>query len=249
MRGVFIHERLWTHIQHLILRIILGQEKNSKGKTRSMGTIEALLLLTDWHPRSLALPPPIDGWDSDLMVHWMDDNEHIPLDEASKARGRWLEDVIKPAKRTGHMSWMLISCAVSLAVELGVFESSGESLTKADDAVTARCMHLRRVLYLYAEQIALEHGRQSILPQGVTHQIHRELATSGKPGGPREAFIDAWIGLTRLTRAIMETLYMSPAHTLQLLRGGRYVNLMEHFDPMLTSWKETHLGPDVMSGQ
>ncbi|KAK9571622.1 hypothetical protein V6Z79_001695 [Aspergillus fumigatus] len=49
-RGFFIHNRLWQHCQHLILRIMLGQEKFSKAKTRHLGTVEALLLLSEWYP-------------------------------------------------------------------------------------------------------------------------------------------------------------------------------------------------------
>lgn len=241
MRGYFIHERLWTHVQHLILRIILGQEKNSKGKTRTPGTIEALLLLTDWHPRSLAFPPPIDGWDSDLLVHWTEDNDHVPLEEANNSRDRWLEDVIRPSKRTGHMSWMLVNCAISLAVELGVFDPSDPPSPKRLGVCPDRKTHLQRLLYLYVEQVALQHGRQSTLPQGISHQVQRDLHVDTGDGrlGP---FTDAWINLTRLTRMIMETLYSSSASTLLLLRSGRYVSLVEHFHPMLSAWKERYLG-------
>lgn len=60
-RGYFIHHRLFQHCQHLILRIMLGQEKLSKAKTRHIGTIEALLLLSEWCPQSLHFPPRT-GW-------------------------------------------------------------------------------------------------------------------------------------------------------------------------------------------
>lgn len=251
MRRFFIHERLWTHVQHLILRILLGQEKNSKGKTRTLGTIEALLLLTDWHPRSLAFPPPIDGWDSDLLVHWTEDNDHIPVEKINEARGRWLEDVIRPSKRTGHMSWMLVNCAISLAIELGVFDSSDTSSSKQpaeENGVSPeRRIHLQRLLYLYAEQVALQHGRQSMLPQGISHQVQRDL-NAGTGIGKMGLFTDAWINLTRTTRMMMETLYSSSTSTSQLLRSGRYVNLVENFHPMLSAWKERYLGADATIG-
>ena len=32
---------------------------------RGLGTIEGLLLMVDWHARSLHLPPDIEAWDSD----------------------------------------------------------------------------------------------------------------------------------------------------------------------------------------
>lgn len=247
MRSFSIHERLWTHIQHLILRVLLGQEKNSKGKTRTLGTIESLLLLTEWPPRSLAFPPPIDGFDSDLLVHWTENRNDAPIDAASDARGRWLEDVISPAKRTSHMSWMLISCAVSLACELGIFDDVPVQSPAYPDAAAGgeprpdRCLRLRNLLYLYAEQISLQHGRRSVLPQGVSHQVLRNPSSLGV-FGDLQPFIAAWIDLTQLTRAIMETLYSSATQTAQLLQSGRYVNLIEHFRPILSSWYEKHLG-------
>ncbi|VUC27066.1 unnamed protein product [Clonostachys rosea] len=251
MRGFFIHERLWAHVQHLLLRILLGQEKNSKGKTRTMGTVEALLLLTEWHPRSLAFPPPIDGWDSDLLVHWTEDCNMTPLKKTNESRGRWLEDVINPSKRTNHMSWMLISCAVSLAVELGIFEDlsmASERLEYHHEEQTGRQKHLQQLLYLYAEQIALQHGRQSILPQGAAHQVLRNSGSPAVCEGNRW-FVHAWIDLTKLTRIMMETLYSSGPHTSRLLQNGRYMSLVDHFGPMLSSWKDKHLMGKVGGGE
>lgn len=252
MRSFFIHERLWSHIQHLLLRIILGQEKNSKGKTRTLGTIESLLLLTEWHPRSLTFPPTVDGWDSDLLVHWTEDRNDVPVENAGVARGRWLEDVINPAQRSAHMSWMLISSAVSLACELDIFEDRGTSSGSThsafvDEAQPHRHTRLQSLLYLYAEQITLQHGRHSILPQDLSHQIMRKSIPSNS-FGPMHSFLAAWTELTKLTRLVMETLYSSTQQTSQLLQSGRYVNLIEHFRPMLSAWKEKYLGGDGADG-
>jgi len=52
-RGCFIHDRFWKHCQHLITRLLFGQEKGSTAKIRTLGSIEALLLLSEWHPRAL----------------------------------------------------------------------------------------------------------------------------------------------------------------------------------------------------
>lgn len=54
------------------MRILLGQEKGSKAKTRNLGSIEAPILLTEWHPRALQVPPVSDGWDSDLILSFPD---------------------------------------------------------------------------------------------------------------------------------------------------------------------------------
>lgn len=237
-------------MQHLILRVLLGQEKNSKGKIRTWGTIEALLLLTDWHPRALAFPPPIDGWDSDLLVHWTADCNDTPLQEANEARERWLEDIINPAKRTSHMSWMLTNCAVSLGVELGAFsEQNSSRYPPLDDVDSYRQDHIRKLLGLYAEQVALQHGRQSLLPQAAAHQIFRDSLNVRHERKDLSWFVDAWLNLTKLTRMVMETLYASGHQTSQLLHTGRYASLVEHFQPMLSSWRDRYLDKDRLPGK
>ncbi|KAF7128458.1 hypothetical protein CNMCM5793_003188 [Aspergillus hiratsukae] len=120
-RGFFIHNRLWQHCQHLILRIMLGQEKFSKAKTRHLGTVEALLLLSEWYPRALHFPPENDGWDSDLMLTAPSERDPPPVTEESPMQDRWREDVVEPTRRSDRMSWMLVSSALALAHELGVF--------------------------------------------------------------------------------------------------------------------------------
>jgi hypothetical protein len=51
-RAHFIHARLWRYCEHLIQRITFGQEKFSAVKSRTLGTIKALTLMTEWHPRA-----------------------------------------------------------------------------------------------------------------------------------------------------------------------------------------------------
>src|SRR6266536_209777 len=64
-RSYFLHNRLWRYCQSLLQRVIWGQEKEVTSKTRALGTIEGFLLMTEWHARSLHLPPDIEAWDSD----------------------------------------------------------------------------------------------------------------------------------------------------------------------------------------
>ena len=122
-RGFMLHHKLWQHCQHLILRVMLGQEKHSKAKTRHLGTSEALLLLTEWYPRALHLPPENDGWDSDLMYTAPCERDPPASTEESPMQERWKQDVVEPTRRLDRMSWMLASSALALAHELGVFDS------------------------------------------------------------------------------------------------------------------------------
>ncbi|KAK9853251.1 hypothetical protein MYU51_007083 [Penicillium brevicompactum] len=132
-RSFFIHHRLWQHCQHLLLRITLGQEKISKAKTRTIGSIEALLLMSEWHPRALQFPPETDGWDSDFIMTSPDIRDP-PSTEDIPVSSRWREDVVEPTKRFERMSWMVLNSALALAHELGVFSCSAR-LARQDDLV------------------------------------------------------------------------------------------------------------------
>jgi hypothetical protein len=46
---------------------MFGQEKDSTAKTRIVGSIESLILISDWNPRSVYFPPDTEGWDGELI--------------------------------------------------------------------------------------------------------------------------------------------------------------------------------------
>jgi hypothetical protein len=250
-RGYLIHERLWHHCQHIILRVVLGQEKKSKGKTRTPGTIEALLLLTEWNPRSLYFPPPNDGWDSDLLLSSSDKRDELHHGTEAPSRGRWLEDVINPAKRSDQMSWMLAGCALSLAQELGIFEDRDKDAYRdwsmyppGEERRVEQRHRLRKLLYLYIEQLSSRLGCESIMPQSLSHNL--SVAPCSTVSVYRSTdnwlpFMSAWIELTKLVKSVSDMLFHSPSFTNHLLQSGRYITLIEHFQPLLSAWKIKHL--------
>ena len=55
-RGYHIHDRLWQHCQSTFHRVIWDEARVTKDQLRYLGTIESMLLATEWHPRSSHLP-------------------------------------------------------------------------------------------------------------------------------------------------------------------------------------------------
>jgi Fungal Zn(2)-Cys(6) binuclear cluster domain len=251
-RGFFIHERFWHYCQHLIQRILYGQEKHSTAHTRTIGSVEALLLISEWHPRALHFPPELDGWDARIYVSPdEEDSRDSRTHPVSSASTRWLEDVIEPAKRSDRMSWMLLGTAFTLAHELGVFddeekENNGSQTGPKPDVNTFRMrkLRMRKLLYVYINQLASRLGCSSMFPQNLTQ------ATMAPAADPDvwQSHMSSWIELTKLSKSASELFFPSASVTRRLLGSGRYTTLLDHFVPLLEQWRRKHLDSDTFHG-
>ena len=220
----------------MVKRLTFAQEPYLAAKTRTLSTIQALLLLTEWHPRTLHVPPEHDGWDASLAPSLdRDYRKAHRIDDANVAR--WHGEVLEPAKRSDRMSWMLLGIATTLAHELGVFDEFVPE-THNTGYPDAR-LRIRRLLFLYVSQVSLRIGCTSLLPQissslsppSETHQIqeHRD----------RDALVSAWIEITKIRKTTTELFFPNSSTTRQLMTSGRYQSLLEHFHPLLAQWHDS----------
>lgn len=133
------------------------------------------MILTEWHPRALHFPPH-EATD-ELMLPAFDDPTP-PDDDPSRLLGagfggKRLEGWLEPAWRSDRMCWMLLSTAMGLAYELGVFDDIDELLK--DDAITRpeyldevyrqRANRIKRLLLVYTTQLAGRLGWTSMAPE------------------------------------------------------------------------------------
>ncbi|KAI6784770.1 Transcriptional activator-like protein [Emericellopsis cladophorae] len=146
-----------------------------KGSLRTLGTIESLLILTEWHPRALHFPPP-DATDELMLPDFNgqvgpggDDIKNSGVGIGGKRLESWLE----PAWRSDRMCWMLLSTAMGLGYEMGVFDDIDELLK--DEAITRpeyrdeiyrqRANRIKRLLLIYTSQLAGRLGWTSMAPE------------------------------------------------------------------------------------
>lgn len=254
-RGYFVHDRLWEQCQRFIMKIMLGQVKPFKAQTRTIGSIEALLLLSEWHPRALHFPTASDGWDCELMIgpnNLSATAAGKKLLEGDTTSSRWLEDVIEPAKRSDRMSWMLMGCALSMAQELGLFEDNSnidkDQLSypnQTAEFLILRRIRARKLLFVFIEQLSWRLGCTSMIPQSLNHALMEKLPVDSTTGAVEQwqSFMSAWVELTRLARSVSDTIYPNATFTRNLLRTGRYIGLLEHFQPLLLNWRKKYLDP------
>ncbi|KAL4901629.1 hypothetical protein BDW74DRAFT_187247 [Aspergillus multicolor] len=244
-RGFYIHNRLWQHCQHLILRIMLGQEKLSKAKTRHISTIEALLLLSEWYPLALHFPVEADGWDSDWMLTTHTMRDPPSNTEECLMQDRWREDVVEPTRRSDRMSWMLVSSALALAHELGVFDSRDHiSSSKEKGVITGpdvkqylQDLELRRqrlpsLLFVIANLLASRIGCTSIMPEP-SKQSNLDRLMAVDPEWAR--FMISWANITGLTRTLRERFFKA-AETA----GSQQIDFehLEQWKTQLAAWKD-----------
>ncbi|KMK62204.1 C6 transcription factor Aro80 [Aspergillus fumigatus Z5] len=248
-RGFFIHNRLWQHCQHLILRIMLGQEKFSKAKTRHLGTVEALLLLSEWYPRALHFPPENDGWDSDLMLTAPSERDPPPVTEESPMQDRWREDVVEPTRRSDRMAWMLVSSALALAHELGVFSTSnrsdlGDSRIVEPDVkayvyhLDVRRQRLPSLLYVIINNLSSRIGCTSLMPEKCQLTgLHNLSGVSSEWA----RLMKSWVELTDFTRTLRETFFADASP-----RDRRQIDndLLGEWIGRLGLWRRQHQAVD-----
>lgn len=238
-RAEFIHMRLWKYCEHLIHRITFGAEKYSTAKTRTCGSIQALLLITEWHPRALRFPPENDGWDSSLAPG-IDDSFGHPHGKEDSNSVRWREEVFEPAKRSDRMSWTMIGLATTLAHELGIFDEIWETNDHSEKRPSREtALRIRGLLFFYTHQLTLRLGCTSIFPQS-TQPLLSTLTNAPTPekraDHDRDLMLSQYIAITKLLRTATDMFFQSKAMTRQLIRSGKYLALLGHFQPLLDQW-------------
>jgi hypothetical protein len=211
-RSYLIHEKLWKYLQGMIDRMIFGQEQFGGGfcgagqqpgsdinplsrkGLRTLGTVESLMLLTEWHPRALHFPPGDD--DDELVLP----DDPVPPTYAANARndlvkatgGQRIDSWLEPCWRSDRMCWMLLGNATALAFEIGVFDDTSEAefeeanqhLSHATvKAYYRRKNHLQDLLKIYLTQTSGRLGLTSMLPK-----LERDYTWTPDERSPNELY-------------------------------------------------------------
>jgi hypothetical protein len=241
-RSVVIHQRLWEHCQQFITRLVFGQDKLA-ANTRTVGTVEALLLITEWHPKAMRLPLVADGGDCHLLLNQDLDNQadKSQLDAVDEYERSWVANIVAPAKMFDQMAWMLLSCAHALGHELDLFnlDKHLESPVIHQSHQESRRHRISKLVFISIEQLSLKLSRTSLVPANLGGHL-REQSLDGL----ESTFLTAWIELVALRRTINEFLFPSATGTRELLTSGRYLNILKHFNEQLKSWKSRWINED-----
>ncbi|CAG9981091.1 unnamed protein product [Clonostachys byssicola] len=239
-RSHLIHHRLWNFCESLIKRILLGQEKHSSWRMRVVGTIESLMLISDWHPRAIHFPPETEGWDVFLISPDYDRTNRV-RNQGEEPLIRWREDVFEPAKRASRMSWMLLGMANSLAYEIGIFSSQDQQKVYDPlDPNGQRHLRVQKLLYTYVSQTAIKLNMPSPFPNNIVMAASRSTFDQSLPPShrPWSAYMDLNSELTRLSHTASSMFFQTPAKLQAIVSGDHHLDLLEHFSGSLSRWLE-----------
>lgn len=232
------------------------------------------MILTEWHPRALHFPPA-DATD-ELMLPSYDGLDNYSTDEDGNRRppgavgGRRIESWLEPAWRSDRMCWMLLSNAMGLSYELGVFDNIDELLAEGDvtrpeyedEAYRLRAARNKKLLLIYLTQLAGRLGWTNMVPHLRTSDVMenrkgRSSFDGNTPGTTTtmsnafnyipdleldDQIIHCWTGITNAMRVGNERIFRSRKHTTDIIQSGRYIELLKDFQPMLKNWWQTFEG-------
>jgi ribosomal protein S8 len=135
-RNIEVHDRLWLYVQRLISQTVWAE-----ASTRSLGTVFAFLLFTEWNPRA---------------IHWRwsdyankaeetnDDNFSYKPDTKDSSGGSENLAGLGAMRRSYRMAWMLIGSAVRLAQDMGFMEVSQNTFLATHIAEINSVMNISR---------------------------------------------------------------------------------------------------------
>ncbi|CAL9735685.1 transcriptional activator Aro80p [Monosporozyma servazzii] len=142
-RNIKVHEKLWDICQRLISQTIWAE-----ASTRSIGTVLAFIIFTEWNPR---------------QIHWKktDYGNSFKEDGLSPESNNKDEDGmtgIGAIRRSDRMSWMLTGSAIRLAQDMDFLQTSTKVFVAAhiSDATTSMNMNQKSVLAESFSEISFE---------------------------------------------------------------------------------------------
>lgn len=269
-RPYSIHQKLWTYLSGMIDRVIWGQEQFGGGfcgagaepgcdvnpltrkGLRTLGTVESLVLLTEWHPRAMHFPP--DEADEELMipdepVPAYDTTE--PTDAMKGIGGQRMDAWLEPCWRSDRLCWMLLGISMSLAFEIGVFDSTewerharttdGQPLS-ADGLQTynRRRGNVRDLLLVYVTQTSGRLGLTSMLPSNYSTPENSALFNSnlGQHVSMDETILHFWLRMAAIMREGNTKIYTNKTFTRDLIRNGNYIGALKKLAEPLKEWRK-----------
>jgi hypothetical protein len=166
------------------------------------------------------------------------------------------------------MCWMLLSTAMGLSYELGVFDQIDQLLEVGgdmarpeydDEAYRHRAARIKKLLLIYVTQLAGRLGWTNMVPENLRqYDAEMRKRTSSADGNTPntnasllasfnyipdleldDQIIHCWAGITTAMGAGNDKIFRSRKYTTDIITTGKYLDLLAEFQPILATWKRT----------
>ena len=220
----------------------------------------SLLLLNEFHPRSMHFPPRDD--DDDILAPV--DEARTPADGKALSMGStWSE----PALRSDRMCWSLIGTSYVLAYELGIFGTYADGVSSVDgrvkrksgpSAYNQRADRIERMLYVFITQASGRFGMPSMYSdqnnQFTIESVMEDFVSGMCAAGGFHCCADtfavnpallkdsvdktqqSWLELMVIMQDCNDRLFSSKDQTTKLVQNEAYILQIHQLQPLLYSW-------------
>ncbi|KAH3673121.1 hypothetical protein WICMUC_003877 [Wickerhamomyces mucosus] len=242
-KNIVLHERLWIYCQRLISQTVWAE-----ASTRSIGTVLAFLLFTEWNPRA---------------IHWRwsdyaNTNINGDKEEDEKDRPKSGEDLgltgLSAMRRSDRMAWMLIGSSVRLAQDMGFIDSSTKIFVATHIAETHAAMNLgkRSMLAYSLAEIDLDpEDNDELIDNKKQYQQDEEIlnldeesirAKSLKKNQLKFSFTQkAKLELLKIMSLAYETIYSNNEKLKDnQLNHGQNLTILSILSPLIENWYKTY---------
>lgn len=236
-RNIEVHDRLWLYVQRLISQTVWAE-----ASTRSLGTVFAFLLFTEWNPRA---------------IHWRwsdyankaeesnDDGFSFKSGNQDSSSGSENLAGLGAMRRSYRMAWMLIGSAVRLAQDMGFMEVSQKTFLATHIAEINSVMNISRrsmlahslaEVELDEEEISTEELEYHEVDDRILKMNEEELKQiAGENILKFTASQKAQIELLQIMSVGHEALYGYKAQ-LGSLSQRQNLTILNIFSPLINNW-------------
>ena len=224
-RAYTIHERLWAWLQNMVNHLYWAQDRfvpaNSAGSLRSPGTVAALCLLCEWHPRSTHFPPGQVGMNITYLSKPASFGQAFSLSNPLA----WLEW----SWRSDRMTWSLLGNALTLATEIGMSNIDDDERTNQVNIQQA--IEMKHLLCVLSTHVSVSLGWEYLLTCDWQELEHKNANYR----------LRLWARLAQVMREAKRLLYSSRKMSLKLLRTFEYLGPLHSLNEMLRAYKAEFL--------
>lgn len=265
-RSIHIHMNFWKDIEGRLEALFLSPRYSQQTSSIDpaydpvtryycLGTIEAVLLLIEWHPRAVHFPAVISH--APLLAP-AEEREAESDEEEPGTNKHWKKLLLS----TDHKCWAYMKLALAIGEDSSLFQWSEEEITAyltsapfPHRTVFLRCQRIRRLLYVHVSLLTARVNKTPHVPENWNTHLYPDSFVARAydqltDNTAHQGYIDAvarqelrdemvswfWCRLADMTNAARQALYYTPKHTDELIKMNIHLQTMQAFERDLSCW-------------